>query len=163
MDHGVRNLLPVGMTLLLVLLSALPTHLPGFAGIFPMLALIGVYYWAIYRPDLLPASMAFCIGLAQDMVMGTPLGVASLVYLLVQSMTASQRKFFLGKPFLVAWSCFALMALAAVLLTWLLCSMLFDHLLPLGPVLFETLMTIAVYPLLSWLFGRTHSALLSGV
>jgi len=160
MDLWVRHLLPVGLTLALVLMGAMPTHLPGFAEISPQLPLIGVYYWAIYRPELLPASMAFVIGLMNDILLGTPLGVSSLIYILVQGMTMSQRRFFLGKPFMVAWCCFAMVAAGAILLEWALVSMLYDHVVPLTPAVFELLMSVAVYPIFSWLFGRTHAAML---
>ena len=160
MDLWVRHLLPLGLTLLLVLMEAMPTHLPGFAEISPLLPLIGIYYWSIFRPDLLPAVMAFFIGLLSDIIMGTPLGVSALIYLLVQGTTASQRRFFLGKPFVVAWCCFCLVAIAAVFLEWALVSMLNGHVIPLPAVLFEMLMTVACYPLFSWLFGRAQGALL---
>ena len=160
MDLWVRHLLPLGLTLVLVLAGAMPTHLPGFAEVSPLLPLIGIYYWSIYRPELLPSSMVFTIGLLNDVLMGTPLGVSPLVYLLVQGTTASQRRFFLGKPFIVAWCCFALVTVASVLLEWALVSMWYDHVLPLPAVIFEMVLTSACYPLFSWLFGRAQSALL---
>lgn len=160
MDLWVRHLLPAGLTLVLVMFGAMPTHLPGFAEISPQLPLIGVFYWAIYRPDLLPASMAFAIGLLNDILMGTPLGVSPLIYLLVHGLTLSQRRFFLGKPFMVAWCCFAVVAAVALLLEWSLVCMLVDGMAPMKPVLFTLLMCVAVYPLLSWLFGKTHAAML---
>jgi len=160
MDLWVRHLLPAGLTLVLVLIGALPTHLPAFAEISPQMPLIGVFYWAIYRPDLLPASMAFAVGLMTDILMGTPLGVSPLVYLLVHGLTLSQRRFFLGKPFVVTWSCFGVMTAVALLLEWLLVSMLVDALVPLRPVMFSLLMSVSIYPVLSWLFGRIHAAML---
>lgn len=160
MDLWVRHLLPTGLTLILVLVGVMPTHLPDFAGIFPQLPLVGVFYWAIYRPDLLPASMAFAIGLMSDIQMGMPLGTLTLVYLLVHGLTLSQRRFLLGKPFMVTWCCFTVVMAAALLLEWLLVSMLMDAVEPLRPVMFTLLTSVSVYPLLSWLFGRVHSAML---
>jgi rod shape-determining protein MreD len=159
-DLWIRHLLPVGMTLILVLVGAVPSHLPGFATVAPMLPLIGIYYWGIYRPDLLPASVAFMIGVINDIIAGMPLGVTPLIYLLVQGMTASQRRFFLGKPFLVSWWCFALVAAGAILVEWALVSMIFDHMLDLSAVFFEFLLTVFSYPLLGWLFARTQLSLM---
>ncbi len=160
LDQLVRQLLPVGLTLLLVLLDATPTRLPGFAAVAPLLPLISVYYWAIYRPDLLPSSVAFGLGLINDVIIGTPLGVSSLVYLLVQGMTASQRRFFHGKSFLVAWWAFGLVAMAALTLQWILVSIIFGHALEPKAVVVEFVMTVSFYPLLSWLFVRTQLALM---
>jgi len=48
----------------------------------------------------------------------------------------------------------------ALLLEWLLVSMLVDALVPLRPVMFSLLMSVSIYPVLSWLFGRIHAAML---
>ena len=160
LDQVVRQLLPFSLTLLLVLLDAMPTRLPGFAAVAPLLPLISVYYWAIYRPELLPPSVAFALGVINDVIIGTPLGVSALVYLLVQGMTASQRRFFHGKSFLVAWWAFGLVAVVALMLQWILVSVIFGHMLAPQAVIVEFVMTVAFYPLLSWLFARTQLALM---
>lgn len=160
MDLWVRQLLPCGLTLLLVLIDAVPTRLPGFAAVAPLLPLIGIYYWAVYRPDLLPPWAAFALGLVNDIIAGTPLGVSSLVYLLAQGMTASQRRFFHGKPFLIAWWGFGLVGGGALALQWVLVSMLAGRMLDAKAVIFEFLMSLFFYPLLSWFFSRTQLSLM---
>jgi len=159
-DQGVRHLMPMVLTLLLVFLDAVPVHLPAFALVVPLLPLVGIYYWSIYRPDLMPPAMAFGLGIVNDVIAGTPLGVSSLIYLLAQGMTASQRRFFHGKPFRVAWWGFGLVGSGAFLLQWVLVSALNGHRLGFHPVLFEFLMTMCIYPVLSWLFARAQLALL---
>jgi rod shape-determining protein MreD len=156
----IRQLLPVSLVLVLILVNALPSRLPGFAAVVPLLPLIGVYYWSIYRPDLMPPAVAFGLGLLNDVIAGLPLGVSSLIYLLVQGMTASQRRFFHGKPFRIAWWGFGLVSSGAFILQWLLVSALVKHALEPRAVVFEFLMTLFFYPLLSWLFARTQLALL---
>lgn len=163
MDTWVRYFVPVGVTLTLLLLTAVPTRLPGFAGIAPMLPLMGVYYWAIYRPDLLPAWAAFLVGLLYDVIGGTPLGVNALVLLLVQGVSASQRKFFLGKSFLVAWWAFGLLAAGAIGLSWLLVTVLNGRVVDPAPVIFEYLLTMGLFPILTWTLARTQMAFLKDV
>lgn len=160
MDAWVRHLVPFSVTLMLLLLTVVPTRLPGFAGISPMLPLMGVYYWAIYRPDLLPAWVAFVIGLLYDVIGGTPLGVNALVMLLVQGVSASQRKFFLGKSFMVAWWAFGLLAAGAVGLAWLLTTVLIGRPVDPLPVMFEYMVTLSLFPPLTWALARTQMALL---
>jgi rod shape-determining protein MreD len=160
MDLWVRHLVPFATTLFLLLLTAVPTHVPGFAGIPPMLPLMGVYYWAIYRPDLLPAWAAFVIGLLADGLAGTPVGVNALVMLLVQGTAASQRRFFLGKSFTVTWWAFGLLTGGAIGLQWILVSALVGHTLDAGAVIFEYLLTLACFPLLTWTLARTQMAVL---
>lgn len=160
MDTWVRHLVPFGVTILLLLLTAIPTHIPDYSGIAPMLPLMGVYYWAIYRPDLLPAWASFLIGLVYDIVAGTPLGVNALVLLLVQGTAASQRKFFLGKSFAVTWWAFGLLTGGAIGLAWVLISLIKGRALDIMPVVFEYLMTLALFPLLTWALARTQLAFL---
>ncbi len=160
LDLKARHLLPFVLSLFLVLVDATPTRLPGFAAVTPQLPLIAIYYWAVYRPELLPPSVAFGLGLVNDIVVGTPLGVSSLVYLLIQGLTASQRRFFHGKSFLVAWWGFALVALGGLGLQWVMVSMIFARIIEVRAVMFEFLMTASFYPLLSWLFSRAQLALL---
>lgn len=163
MDTWLRQLVPFGATLVLLLLAAMPTRLPGYAGIAPMLPLMGVYYWAIWRPDLLPAWVAFLVGLLYDVVGGTPLGVNALVLMLVQGIAASQRRYFLGKAFMVAWWAFALLAAVALGLCWLLVSMLRGLTVDPLAVGFEYLMTLGLFPPLAWVLARTQAALLKDV
>lgn len=163
MDTWVRHIVPVGVTLILLLLTTVPTRLPGLAGITPMLPMMGVYYWAIYRPDLLPAWSAFVIGLLYDIIAGTPLGVNALVLVLVQGTAASQRKFFLGKSFLVAWWAFGLLAAGAIGMAWLLVSMLLGAAIDPMPVVFQYLLTLGIFPALTWLLARTQMAFLKDV
>lgn len=163
MDTWLRHFVPFSITLVLLLMTAVPTRFSGFAGITPMLPLMGVYYWAIYRPDLLPPWAAFALGLLYDIVSGTPLGVNAMVLLLVQGVTVTQRRFFLAKTFLVAWWSFALLAGAATGLSWLLVSVISHHALDPAPAMVEYLVTLGLFPLLTWVLARTQMAFLKDV
>ncbi len=160
MDTWVRHMVPSGVTLILLLATAIPTHIPGMAGVTPMLPMMGVYYWAIYRPDLLPAWAAFLIGLLHDIIAGTPLGVSALVMLLVQGVSASQRKFFLGKSFLVAWWAFSLLAAGSTGLSWLLMSIMSARIIDPTPAFFQYMLTLGLFPILTRALARTQVAFL---
>ncbi len=162
-ERGVRGLAPLVLTLVLVLVSVVPLRLPGFAPVTPVVTLIAVYHWSIYRPDLLPLVATFLVGLAQDALGGTPLGLSSLVLLAVQAVVVSQRRVFHGKTFLVEWWGFMLVAPGAMLLTWLLASLYYGTLVAPRPLGFQLLLTIAVYPALVWIFGRVQQHLLRTV
>jgi rod shape-determining protein MreD len=81
LDLWARNSTPFGIAVLLVILNVVPTSIPDYATISPTLALIAVYHWAIYRPNLLPLTAVFALGLLQDILSGAPLGVYALVFL----------------------------------------------------------------------------------
>lgn len=158
-EMAFRGLIPVLMTLMLVLLAVVPLRIPEFAPITPALTVIAVYYWGIYRPDLTPMAAIFALGIVQDTLAGTPLGLTSLVLIVVQAVVVSQRRFFHGKTFLVEWWGFMLVAPGAALLSWVLASLYFGVLVAPRPLGFQLLLTIALYPGLTWLFARTQQYL----
>ena len=97
LDAFARNLTPVALTLVLVILNVVPTHIPGIARVLPVLPLISVFYWSIHRPHLVPAPAVFLIGLFQDGLTGAPMGLHALIFLAVQGVVLFQHKFFMGK------------------------------------------------------------------
>jgi rod shape-determining protein MreD len=160
LDGLARKLVPFATTILLVILSVMPWHLPGFGQVTPALSLMAVYYWAIFRPDLLPPPAVFAIGLLQDILAGVPLGVNAVTLLLVYAVVSSQRRFFLGKSFLVMWSGFVLVAAGVAAATWLLLAGFYGTLLNPVPAVFQGMLTLALFPCLTWLFIRAQNALL---
>ena len=155
-DRALRGLTPLTLTLILTFVSVLPLRVPGLAPVTPVVTLMAVYYWSIYRPDLLPFAATFLVGIVQDSLSGAPLGLSSLVLLLVQGVVISQRRFFHGKTFLVEWWGFMLVAPVALLISWLVASLYFGMLVVPRHLGFQLLLTIALYPALTWLFTRAQ-------
>ena len=160
LDALARRLTPFALTLVLVVVSVVPLHIPGFARVAPLLPLIAVYHWAIYRPRLLPAFAVFVIGVLQDTLTGTPIGVNALVFIGVYGVVLSQRRFFAGKSFAVVWLGFAVVAAGAALSSWILVSVYHLTLVAPRAVVFQYLMTLGVFPLLAWVFLRWQRAFL---
>jgi rod shape-determining protein MreD len=160
LDIIARKLTPFALTLALIVLSVVPTHLPGFARVAPMLAVMAIYHWTLYRPELLPAAALFFLGLLQDSLSGTPLGVNVLVFLTVYGVVLSQRRFFAGKSFLITWLGFALVAAGAAAESWLLVSAFHVTLLEPTAVFYGYILTAGFFPVLAWIFIRWQQAFL---
>jgi rod shape-determining protein MreD len=152
-------MIPGLLLLLCIFVAAWPTGLPQFADVTPFLSLMAVYYWSIYRPELMPAIVVFAAGLVQDVVTGSPIGLMALVLILVHGVGVSQRWFFLGKSFSVEWWGFGLVTLAAAMVAWILASLYFVMLLDPKSIAVQALLTVAVYPLVTRLFTRASRAL----
>jgi rod shape-determining protein MreD len=60
------------------------------------------------------------------------------------------------QSFLTVWLMFGGFAAGAAALTWVLTAVLYVRLLPLGPALFQAVLTTALYPALAVLFVRAH-------
>lgn len=159
-----NRLVPFVTTLLFVMISVVPLHIPGFAVVTPAFALMAVYHWTIYRSDLLPPSAVFIAGLLLDLLNGTPyVGTSALSLLLVRSVLLGQRHFFANRLFPVLWAGFLLTAMAVTAFEWALVSLL--HGAPLGarPFIFETVLTVATFPVGSYLLARSQRAFLMRV
>jgi rod shape-determining protein MreD len=151
--RSVLAILPLLATAVLVLFGAVPIRLPDFEAVAPVLSLAAVYFFAIYRPSLLPAPAVFGIGFFQDALLGLPFGLSALVLLGVYGVVVGQRAAFRGRPFLIAWAGFAVVIPIAMAATWAIVSLLAGTLVPPTAVVFQALMTIAVYPLVNVLLA----------
>jgi rod shape-determining protein MreD len=152
---------PFATTLLFVLVSVVPLQLPGFAAVTPSFALMAVFHWSCYRPDFMPISAVFALGLLLDLLNGTPyIGTSALLLLLVRTAVLSQRRRFVNRDFTVLWLGFLLVAAANFTLAWVLVSLLHGGPVGLRPFLFQGVLTVACYPVGSAILVRAHRAFL---
>ncbi|MGB0571841.1 MAG: rod shape-determining protein MreD [Alphaproteobacteria bacterium] len=145
-----RRVVPGLTTLLLILLAQLPMPLPFLPDIAPALPLMAIYYWVVFRPDLMPRILVFALGLFHDALIGAPFGLSGLIYLLAHGFVLNQRRFLVGKPFWIFWSGFAIVTPVAAFLTWLLASVLRGAILPTDVVLMGMLLTVITFPAIAW-------------
>ena len=160
LDLWARNISPVGISVILVLLSVIPTHVPGYGSIVPQFALMSVFHWTVFRPDLFPIIAVFITGVLQDALSGAPMGLNTIVFLTVFGVVLGQRRFFLGKTFLVEWLGFSIIAAGASIQAWLLLSAYHVNFMTPTPIFFQYLMTIGFYPFLAWMMGRWQRSIL---
>lgn len=160
-DIGLINrLMPAITTIACVFVSVIPVHLPGFALVTPAFAIMAVYHWSIYRPDLLPFIATFGAGLFLDMLNGAPLGISALVLLLTRAIVLTQRQLFIGRSFALVWAGFVAAAAAAAAFEWAIVSLFYGMVLDVRPFLFQAVLTIAGYPLVSYFLVRVQRNLL---
>ncbi|MDX1483915.1 MAG: rod shape-determining protein MreD [Alphaproteobacteria bacterium] len=159
LDIWARRLIPAGLSVVLVLVTVIPFPIPGYGAIVPMLALASVFFWAIHHPGLLPPVVVFAIGLLQDILTGALIGSGAVVLLLAYGVVVSQRIFFRNKSFLVVWLGFMFVAAGAGAAGWLLAVGFSGRLIAADAALFQVVVTIAVYPLLTWILHGVHRLL----
>ena len=154
------NVLPIATTVLAALLSIEPLHLDSYAVLAPAFTLMATYHWTIYRPDFLPAPSLFLIGTIQDLLSGGLPGETAVTLLVARAIVLPQRHYLVAQPFPFIWAGFTLLTGGAMLFSWALHSLLAAELLDLrGPVL-RTVLTISVFPIASFLLGRSQRALI---
>lgn len=158
LDAAARAAAPTLTTLALIVLSVVPLRLPEFAAIVPSFALMAVYYWTMYRAEVMPAPAVFGIGVFQDLLSGGPFGVNAFVLLLVHGAVLTQRRVLMRRPFSLGWLGFVAVALMGFALNWLAMTALNLTLFDPRPALVQYVMTAMLYPPVAWMFVAVHRA-----
>ena len=137
LDLIARNILPFFVTLLVIMVAIVPLRVPLLSPVIPALPLIAVYYWSVYKPNLMPVWAVFLVGLFQDLLAAGPAGVGILSLLLVYGLVESLRRLLVGAGFLAIWLVFVPVAAASSLSAWLLTSLIETRLYELEPTVFR--------------------------
>ena len=159
-DNPVARLLPIATTLLATVISIQPAHIPGYAALTPAFTLMAVYHWTIYRPDLLSPFALFLVGITQDLLAGVPPGVTALVLLLTRAVVLRHRRHFVNRPFPFVWTGFTMLSGVAMLFLWTFHCLLDGVLVDFRGTVFRVVLTISMFPIASFLLGRTQRTLM---
>ena len=65
-----------------------------------------IFYWTLRNPDSLGYFSVFLAGIINDVVIGTPIGISSLCYLILCAVTAYIRNITLSPNFIKDWFSF---------------------------------------------------------
>jgi rod shape-determining protein MreD len=154
--HDVRMVVPALVTLTLVFVAYVPTGSPALTLAAPMLSVMSVYYWSVYRPDLMPLWLAFLAGLCQDGLGSAPFGMMALVMVLAGGIATARRRLFANRSFWIGWMGFAMVAAAACAAVWTISSLVASALLDPRLALLQLAVSAAVYPAVAWLLLRAE-------
>lgn len=85
---------------------------PGtvLSGLAPILGMCGIFYWALYAPNLLPMLLVFLLGALQDMIWGQTLGLNAVGFVLLYQAVQSQHHFLSDRSFGLVWAGFILLS-----------------------------------------------------
>ncbi|TVR98870.1 MAG: rod shape-determining protein MreD [Rhodospirillales bacterium] len=163
LDTLARHLTPFVIAVLSVLLAVVPLRVPSLGVAGPIWPLMAVFYWTLYRPDLMPAVAVFAVGILFDALSGAPLGVNTLAFLALHGLVAGQRRFFYGKPFLLIWLGFAVVAGTAMMAAWALASLWYGTPIAGQRMATQLAMTVGCFPVVSWSLFAWQRTVLRGV
>lgn len=151
-----RLSVPQLVLLCLVLFNLLTIPMPLVGQVQPYFVLMAVYYWAIYRPTIVPPALCFVVGLLMDILSGGVMGVQAFILVVVQAVVRSQRRFLMGQTYLVLWFFFGVVALAYGALLWALWGLVsWAWRLPL-PALFDMGVSFLLFPFVSLALVMIH-------
>ena len=147
LDLLARSLFPFVASALLIIIGFAPLRAPEIAPALPLFGMAAVYYWCVFRPDLMPHWAIFLLGLFSDLLGGTLVGSSILAFFALYLAISSQRRFFAHASFFLLWLAFALFSLPAFLIMWALLAL-------------QYVLTVAVYPMIAWFFGQSQQVIL---
>ena len=146
------------MVLLLVLnITTIPGMLSGMVKIASLL--MGVYYWSIYRPTLLPAWLIFIAAIILDALTMMPIGLSALILIGTQKFIVRQRRYLMGQSFMILWIGFAMLYAASLAMTAGVYMMMGTPIVITQAWLLSAAVTILGFPLITWLLHWTHKML----
>lgn len=155
-DKLIRLLIPQLLAVLVIIISIQPLSISGISNVMPMLEVVFIYYWGIRYPKVFPAWFVVLIGLLQDVLYGTPLGMTSFSNIVLLSMVISQRKFLIKEPFWVQWGSFALFSFIISVVKWVLALILLHTMEVSNIVWIQWLLTWAIYIFVHTLFDKIY-------
>ncbi len=146
-QHLLRYALTAAIFLLAMLLGATPLGTIAGGTFYPLFSIMLLYYLAVFQASLVPSWLVFLLGLIQDVVLGIPTGMSSLLLLLFRLLIVWQRRFVAGQHFVVLWIGFALASAVFFFVLWAALSLYhYDARPALGFVL-QWLAAATLYPL----------------
>jgi rod shape-determining protein MreD len=156
LDAASRYSFPIGTLVFGLFLIGLPLGLPGQAEMRPVYVMACVFFWSLYRPGSLPAPFVVLAGLLLDLAGVSPLGVWAVLLLGLQGVVLTTRRRLIPQSFWMSWGVFLALATLFAALDWAAQSALTLTLLPLRPVLAQTVLAGILYPALAGFFIRAH-------
>jgi len=162
LNWAMRLLLAQGVILLFLLLNIVSFSMPHAGDFKPFFLLMAVYYWAIYRPTVMPVAYTFALGIVLDLLAELPIGMSALILVGLQTIVQRSRLFLMGQPYIMVWLGFGVMALAYTISFWLLISLSEFSFAPLkafAQMVMAGLLSVMLFPLASLVLQGVHRVL----
>ena len=135
-------------------ISDVDANLENFLEIFSInLQIIIIYFWMIKRPTLMGTGHIFVAGLINDVVMGFPLGISSLSYLVVCFVGNYVRNKSVNTTLASDWFTFLIALLFSNLLFFSLINNFSDLVIPYSKIGYNTFFTLFLFPIFWFLFN----------
>ena len=144
-------------------ISEVDANLENLLDIFSInLQIIIIYFWMIKRPSLMGTGHIFVAGLINDVVMGFPLGISSLSYLLVCFVGNYVRNKSVNTTLASDWFPFFIALLFSNLLFFSLINNFSDLAIPFSKIGYNTFFTLFLFPIFWFLFKIYQMSFIGG-
>jgi|TARA_B100001093_G_C26498643_1_gene872258 rod shape-determining protein MreD len=144
-------------------ISEIDTNLEKIFEIFTFnLPIIIIYFWILKRPSVLGTGHIFVAGLINDVVMGFPLGISSLTYLVVCFFSNYVRNKSVNTTIASDWLTFLIALVFANLLFFSLVNNFSDVTISYTKMGYNTFFTLFLFPIMWLIFNIYQSNFIGG-
>ena len=126
------------------------------------LPIIIIYFWILKRPSVMGTGHIFVAGLFNDVVMGYPLGISSLSYLVICFFANYVRNKSVNTTIASDWFTFFIALIFANLLFFSLLNNFSDLIISYTKISYNTFFTLFLFPILWLLFNIYQSNFIGG-
>ena len=162
---GINKLINLGTIILLYYLSIseLDIYFENFFEILSFnIQLIIIYFWSLKKPELLGNGHIFFAGLINDVVMGLPLGISSLSYLIVSFVATYVKNMTVNTRITTDWFSFFIAIFFSNLVFFILLVNFSEIKIDLVEISYNTFFTLLFFPFFWFLFTYYNTILTSG-
>ena len=151
------------MLLYFLSISEVDTNLEKVFEIFTFnLPIIIIYFWILKRPSVMGTGHIFLAGLINDVVMGFPLGISSLSYLVICFFSNYVRNKSVNTTIASDWFTFFIALIFANLLFFSLLNNFSDIIISYSKIGYNTFFTLFLFPIFWLIFSLYQANLIGG-
>ncbi len=164
-SKAIQKLISLGPLIFLYYLSIseIDTYFENFFEILSFnIQLIIIYFWILKRADLLGNGHVFFAGLINDVVMGIPLGLSSLSYLIVSFVAIYVKNMTVNTRITTDWFTFFIAIFFSNLIFFILMTNFSEITLTVTEISYNTFFTLLFFPFFWFLFTLYNSMLTTG-
>ena len=151
----ITKIINLGPLLLLYYLSIseIDTYFENFFEILSFnIQLIIIYFWVLKRPEALGSGHIFFAGLINDVVMGFPLGLSSLSYLIISLVATYVKNMTVNTRITTDWFTFFIAIFFSNVTFFILLSNFSEIRVSVTEVSYNTFFTLIFFPFFWFLF-----------
>ena len=161
----INKVINLGPLILLYYLSIseIDSHFENYFEILSFnIQLIIIYFWSLKRPEVMGNGHVFFAGIINDVVMGIPLGLSSLSYLIVALTSTYVKNMTVNTSITSDWFTFFVAILFSNLTFSILASNFTDISVQLINLSYNTFFTVIFFPFFWFIFNIYSSLITTG-
>ena len=161
----VRKIINLGPLIFLYYLSIseIDTHFENYFEILSFnIQLIIIYFWSLKRSEILGNGHVFFAGLINDVVMGLPLGISSLSYLVISLVATYVKNMTVNTSITTDWFTFFIAIIFSNLILMILVYNFLEMKVSLTEISYNTFFTLIFFPFFWFFFNFYNSIITSG-